>query len=341
MTKISEPEAKVEQYLERGQTAEAFEMLYKLAIYNARKKNFAQSEIFRDRLYEVDSSAVSRIIDVNEIIEAEKSKAITPDYRRLWSRLFAGLSPGEANALFLSLRKITIESETEILKQGQPNDSLYFIEDGHLKLIYRDRDKELLIQKMGGGDILGEDTFFSVNVCTFTAKTLTRVHLGILDQKTFQALKKKHDGFEFSLKKYCGSGRSVLSQLRQKGIDRRSFKRINLNTKVSFQLLDSNGAEAMQRSVTAELWDISKGGLSFYFQSKNREAVRNLIGRNVGVRFGLQVEGKSKTIALAGVVHGVQSHPLDEYSVHLQFNRRLSNTAIDTIEQIADRTPGR
>lgn len=341
MTKISEPEARVEQYLENGQTDEAFELLYKLAIYNARKKDFAQSEIFRDRLYEVDSSAVSRIIDVNEIIEAEKNKAITPDYRRLWSRLFDGLSPGEANALFLSLRKKTVESETEILRQGQPNDNLYFIEQGHLKLIYRDREKELLIQKMGGGDILGEDTFFSLNVCTFSAKTLTRVHLGVIDQKTFQALKNKHDNLEFNLKKSCGSGRSVLNQLRQKGIDRRSFKRINLNTKVSFQLLDSNGAEAMRRSVTAELWDISKGGLSFYFQSKNREAARNLIGRNVGVRFGLQVEGKSRIIALAGVVQGVQSHPLDEYSVHLQFNRRLSDTAIHAIEQIANRAQRR
>ena len=336
MTKISEPETKVEHYLANGQTDEAFELLYKLAIYSARKKDFVQSEIFRDRLYEVDSTAVSRIIDVNEIIEAEKNKAITPDHRQLWSRFFDGLSPAEANALFLALRKKTIESETEILKQGQANDDLYFIEQGHVNLIYRDKEKELLIQKMGSGDIFGEDTFFSVNVCTFTVKTLTRVHLGIIDRATFQRLKNAHDGLESNLRKICGSGRSISNRLRQKGIDRRSFKRVNLHTKLSFQLLSSNTAEAMRRSVTAELWDISKGGLSFYFQSKNREAVRNLIGRNVGVRFGLRVDGKSRAIALAGIVHGVQSHPLDEYSVHLQFNRRLSDAAIQAIEKVAD-----
>ena len=93
----------------------------------------------------------------------------------------------------------------------------------------------------------------------------------------------------------------------------------------------------MQRSIKAELWDISKGGLSFYFQSKNQEAVRNLIGRNIGVRFELPVDGKPKMVALAGVVHGVQSHPLDEYSVHLQFNRRLSDSAVKSIEQISGR----
>jgi CRP-like cAMP-binding protein len=335
---IADPEAMVDRYLKAGQTNKAFELLYKLAIVSAKKKNFVQSESFRDRLYEVDSFALSRIVEVNEIIDAEKSRAITPDDRKLWSRFFEGLKPDEANAIFLALRKEVIESETLVIEQGQPNDRLFFITQGQLKLIYRDQDKELLIEKLGSGDIFGEDTFFSVNVCTASVKTLTQVHISFMDRNIFDRLKAAHNTLAYNLKKVCGSGRSVFHRLRQKGIDRRSFKRINFNTKVSFQLLASDAGKAMQRSVKAELWDISKGGLSFYFQSKNREAVRNLIGRNIGVRFDLQIDGKSKTVALAGVVHGVQSHPLDEYSVHLQFNRRLSDAAVQTIESIAEKS---
>ena len=334
---IPDPEAMVEHYLKVGQTDKAFELLYRLATLSAKKKNFIQSELYRDRLYEVDSLALSRIVEVNEIIEAEKSRAITPDDRKLWSRFFEGLEPNEASAMFLALKKEVYESETRIIEQGQPNDRLFFITQGQLKMIYSDKDKELLIEKLGTGDIFGEDTFFSVNVCTASVKTLTQVHISFMDRIIFEKLRAAHSTFSSNLKKVCGSGRSVFNRLRQKGIDRRSFKRINLNTKVSFQLLTSDAGKAMQRSVTAELWDISKGGLSFYFQSKNREAVRSLIGRNVGVRFDLEIDGKTKTVALAGIVQGVQSHPLDEYSVHLQLNRRLSDASVRTIERIAEK----
>ena len=330
-----DPDAMVDQYLKAGRSDKAFELLYKLAILSAKKKNFVQSESFRDRLYEVDSFALSRIVEVNEVIEAEKSKAISTDDRRLWSRFFEGLTPIESSAFFLNLRKAGIESERLILKQGQPNDKLFFIDQGQLKLLYSDQDKEFLIEKLGSGDIFGDDTFFSVNVCTVSVKTMTQAHIRFMDRTIFEKLKAAHNTMESNLKKVCGSSRSVFNRLRQKGIDRRSFKRINLNTKVSFQLLASETSQAMQRSVKAELWDISKGGLSFYFQSKNREAVRNLIGRNIGVRFDLALDGKFKPIALSGVVHGVQSHPLDEYSVHLQFNRKLSDAAVKTIERIA------
>lgn len=331
-----DPEAMVEKYLSDGRNDKAFELLYKMAVLSAKKKDFVNSESFRDRLYEVDSFALTRIVEVNEIIEAEKSKAITPDDRKLWSRFFEGLKPNEANAMFLALSSKAYESETLIVEQGKPNDKLFFVAQGQLKMIYSDQDKELLIEKLGSGDIFGEDTFFSVNVCTVSVKTLTQVHMRFLDRAVFENLKADNSTLASDLKKICGSGRSIYNRLRQKGIDRRSFRRINFNTKVSFQLLASDKSKAMQRSVKAELWDISKGGLSFYFQSKNREAVRSLIGRNVGVRFELPVEGKVKTVALAGVVHGVQSHPLDEYSVHLQFNRRLSDSAVQTIERIAE-----
>jgi hypothetical protein len=332
-TEIGSPEARVEHYLTSGETDKAFELLYKLAVLSAKKKNFAASETFRDRLYEVDSMALSKIVEVNEIIEAEKDKAVTTDDRNLWTPLFEGLSANQANDLFLSLKNKTFESETLILEQGRTNDRLFLLDQGQVSMFYSDNEKEFLIARLGSGDIFGEDTFFSVNVCTASVKTLARTHLKYIDKAAFEKLKAVHQSIESKLKKVCLSGRSIFNRLRQKGIDRRSYKRINLNTKISFQILASN---ASPRSVKAELWDISKGGLSFYFQSKNPRAVQSLIGQNIGVRFDLNFKGKAKTVALSGVVHGVQSHPLDEYSVHLKFNRQLSDTTIKAIELISN-----
>ena len=227
MKEQNDPEAMVEQFLEAGETDKAFELLYKLAILSAKKKNFVKSEAFRDRLYEVDSFALSRIVQVNEIIEDEKSRAITTDERRLWSRFFEGLTPTEANAFFLNLDKKEYDSETLILKQGQPNDKLFFVNRGQLKLIYSDQEKELLIEKLGSGDIFGDDTFFSVNVCTVSVKTLTPVHLGIMDRIVFEKLKTAHNTLQSNLKKVCGSGRSLFNRLRQKGIDRRICAKVS------------------------------------------------------------------------------------------------------------------
>lgn len=330
---IREPEARVEQYLASGQNDKAFALLYKLAVTSAKKKDFTASESYRDRLYEIDSMALSKIVVVNEIIEAEKEKAVTADDRRLWAPFFEGLSAIQANDFFLCLKKEIIESDTLILEQGRTNDRLFLVDQGQVSMFYSDQEKEFLIARLSSGDIFGEDTFFSVNVCTASVKALARTYLRYIDKTAFEKLKATHESLESKLKKLCLTGRSIYNRLRQKGIDRRSFKRINFTTKISFQLLSGSAA---QRSVKAELWDISKGGLSFYFQSKNPRAVQSLIGQTIGVRFDLKLKGKSKTVALSGVVHGVQSHPLDEYSVHLKFNRQLTDTTIKAIEWISN-----
>jgi hypothetical protein len=198
-----------------------------------------------------------------------------------------------------------------------------------------DKEKELLLRKLVSGDIFGEDTFFSVNVCTATVKTLTPVHLSYINYEDLERLGVKYESLKSNLEKICTAGKSLTDIIRQKGIDRRSFKRYNLHCKVKFQLLETDNPKALNRSITAELWDISKGGLSFYFQSKNRKAVRNLIGRPLGVKFDLNIDGKIKTIATTGIVQGVDSHPLDEYSIHLQLNRPFSDDAIQTISRLA------
>jgi hypothetical protein len=61
------PEKIIEAYLKAGQTGKAFELVYKLAAFSAKKKNFIKAEAFRDRLYEIDSFALSRIIEVNKV----------------------------------------------------------------------------------------------------------------------------------------------------------------------------------------------------------------------------------------------------------------------------------
>ena len=193
ITETRDPEAMVERYLNSGQTGKAFELLYDLAVTCAKKKDFISSESFRDRLYEIDSMALSKIVQVNEIIDAEKEKAVTDDDRNLWSPLLEGLSANQANDFLLSLKKEVVESETQILEQGRTNDMLFLVDQGQVSLYYSDQEKEFLIARMGSGDIFGEDTFFSVNVCTASVKASARTYLRSIDKKSFEKLKAVHE----------------------------------------------------------------------------------------------------------------------------------------------------
>jgi CRP-like cAMP-binding protein len=325
----------INQYIDNDENEKAIDLLYKLAIQSARNKDFVNAAAYRDRLYEIDSMALSRILEVNEVIEGEKSRALTPDIRRMWGPFFKGLTSEEVSDFFFALQEQHFESEQTILEQGQVNDRLYLIHQGNLKVVYQDQGKEMLIQRLGSGDIFGHDTFFSVNVCTATVKSLSAGKLSYLDRKTLENLTSALEFLESNLKKVCFSGSSMFDLLRKRGIDRRSYRRINLQTKVTVQLLSADPNAMMRRPLTAELWDISKTGLSFYFQSKNRDAVRHLLGRSLGVSFSLLVGGKYKDISVTGVVQGVDSHPLEEYSVHLRLNRNFSDRAIQTIQSIA------
>jgi len=325
----------INKYIENDEKEKAVDLLYKLALQSAKNKDFVNAEAYRDRLYEVDSMALARILEVNEVIEAEKQRALTPDIRRMWGPFFRGLTSEEAGSFFFALKEKTIDSDQIVLQQGEHNDRLYLVHKGNLKVVYRDKEKEVLIQRIGSGDIFGQDTFFSVNVCTATVKTLSPVRISYLERKTLEKLTSAMEFLESNLEKVCSSGATMFDRMRMRGIDRRSYRRINLQTKVTAQLISSDTKAAMHRPLTAELWDISKIGLSFYFKSKNRDAVRRLVGRTLGVSFTLLISGKPRDVTVTGVVQGVDSHPMEEYSVHLRLNRNFSDRSIQLIQSAA------
>ncbi|MBT8341606.1 MAG: cyclic nucleotide-binding domain-containing protein [Desulfatitalea sp.] len=326
----------IQSLIRRGRTDEAIELLAKSAINAARQNNFEMAESCRDQMYELDSMALAAIVSVNEIIEIEKSKALTPDRRRLWACFLKGLDLEEANAFFFSLKEFKAEPEQTILRQGETNDRLYLVNSGQLRIIHDNEDKQILIQTIGAGDIFGEDTFFSINVCIASVITNSAARISYLERDRLEGMKIQYSHLENHLMKICGTGQKLFSWVKNKGIDRRTYRRINFPTKISFQILSADKKALMQRAVTAELWDLSKTGLSFYFQSKNRQAVQRLMGKTIGVRFSVGEGEQSKVLALTGTVQGVQNHPLDEYSVHLKLRRNFSDDAMRTLRRLSD-----
>lgn len=328
-------DALIDQLVEEGETQEAVKLLTQMAVDSARNQDFSKADALRDRLYEIDSMALSAIVSVNEVIEAEKSKFLENNRGGLWQRFFDELPKEEGNAFLFALGEMQLPADHVLLSQGTANDRLYFVSQGRLKVYHDGENKKVMIRQLGPGHIVGEDTFFSVNVCTLSVAALSQARLAYLTQERFDILTRQFPFFSEHLQKICLSGNKTFDLLRQKGIDRRKYKRVNYQTKLWFQVLSEGNQETMQKPIAGELWDISKTGLSYYFQFKNKRAVRNLLGKTLGLRFNLTVNGRLKEVSLTGVVHGVQNHPLDEYSVHIQLNRKFSDESMNTIHRIA------
>jgi CRP-like cAMP-binding protein len=332
---LEQGKALIHQYIDANETDRAVTMLCRLAVACAKKAKFPQAEAYRDLLYEVDCTALVAIMKVNEYIENEKRKRKRPNVRRLWPLFTKNLPAEETDDFLLALQALEMGDDTRVLEQGRPNDCLYLINHGRLKVVFENKDREVLIRHLTRGQFFGEDTFFSVNVCTASVVTMSPVYLSYLDHRHLVGLQKKHPDFEHRLQELCSSGNRTYDYLRKLNFDRRATRRIHLRSKILVQLLTAETQRPMQCTEAAELWDVSQNGLCFYMTSKSREAVQRLIGRTLGVRIKLDVENMPKLAAVTGEVQGVQQHPMDQYSVHMKLNPPFSDAAMETIKKIA------
>jgi hypothetical protein len=149
MGDLSEHEKLIEQYLGEDNTEAAVQLISELIIKSAEEKNFKQAEALRDRLFEVDSMALKEIVKTGEIIETEKSKAIDKGHLDTWSGLYASLVAEETNALFYGMQPEEIPANHMLFKQGDICSRLYFIDEGRLKMFYRQEDKAILLKTLG------------------------------------------------------------------------------------------------------------------------------------------------------------------------------------------------
>jgi CRP-like cAMP-binding protein len=328
--------ALVDQYVDGNRTDDAVKLLCKTAISLAKNQRFDEAETCRDRLYEINGRALSAIIRVNEIIEDEKSRSIAPELRHIWAPIFDRLTIEEANALHLALKPVHLDPDQTVIEQGQANDRLFLINSGQLKMCCRIDDDDLLIKSMGIGTIFGQETFFSINVCTHSVSTLSCVELSCLEKKRLVALQTKFPHLYSNLETIIRDlDRTASDTLCLKGIERRHYKRHRLSTRIKAHLLTPSADKITGKPINGEMLDISKTGLSFHYKSKNEESVQRLLGRAICVRFHLKGGGHSKPLVLKGIVRGVHNHPMDTYSVHLKLNPGFSDAAIKTISKIA------
>lgn len=310
------------QLVENGNKEDAKQALFDLIVAAARKKDFSNAERLRERMYEIDPMAIIEIVRSGEIIEQEKGNAIGKDDRAIWDELSNMLSSGEFQTMYHELNELTFGPDEIIVSQGDKSDSLYFVNRGSVLVSHRVKDKDLLIATLERGEIIGEN-FFKPSFWTVSLSSQTQTELYELKQETIEKWHGQYPDLKTKLEAYYENKSTVSEMIKQKGIDRRQFKRFVLSGKVQIKPLNRDG-EAFGRGFRSQLVDVSAGGLSFLIRITKSEDAKLLLGK--ALQITVPVGDGKKGLRQKGISTGIQLHDAfdNDYSVHVQFNSPLS-----------------
>lgn len=325
---MSEPcdssEALVDKYVAENNTQAAVAVLFELIVKYAREKDFPKAEALRNRLFDVDALALSEIVKSGEIIEEEKRGGISSNHLSTWAGLYSKLTQEETNALYYAFKKERHDPDTAVFRQGAHVPRLFFINTGQAKLTCMSNNREVLIRKVGPGDIVGDESFFSNSLCTQTLTALSSLDVQYLDKEVLKTWQESLPALEEKLHEYCLAKAKAAEKLAAP--NRRVHQRFRISGSVSFQLLNSQGAP-MGNAFGGDLSDISQSGLSFHLKITVRDNARMLLGRILGMKLTIP----AGEVVLTGIVVAVLSHPFEDYSVHVRFHKLLPEQSLTTL----------
>jgi CRP-like cAMP-binding protein len=327
----SSQEQAVRTLLAEGNKTAAAEQLLELIERTARLRNFVQAEKLREWLVEIDSAALSLIVQAAEIIDREKIASIDKSHLEIWSELYDVLTTDEFSAVYHALKHKKYENEEVIVGQGTLQGSLFFINSGKVKLYFDDQGSEVIINTMGRGQIFGEGVFFEASSWTISVAAIGTADISILKLDALQEWAESFPGLEEKLHTFCKRFEKIEDFIKRSSNDRRTYKRYRIAGRVATTLLD-NRSRGIGTGFMAELFDISEGGISFLTQIPPNENARLLLGRKIQLKVPLRVESGEGLVLVGDVLAAKDNHgAANEYSLHMKFDNLLDQKQLHDI----------
>lgn len=327
-------EQAIDALVAAGDTAGAVKGLFDLIVDHARRKNFARAEALRDKLMAIDDMALTEIVKSAEIIEEEKSAGLGGGMAELWQPLYDILTSEEINALFYAMDTVEFPTDAAILRQGQINDRLFFINQGKVKSLYRSDDTESVLKTYEKGDVVGVDSFFNIKVNTASLVAATPVTAMVLNRSKLAAWRDSHPGLEPKLVDHFLKQITEQELLKQAGVNRRRHPRIKLKGKLLAQILDARNTP-LGKPFKGDLADLSVGGLSFFIKTSKKDTARMLLGRPLKLTFMLPGDESPLKVSRIGTVLSVNYLLQADYSLHIRFTAPLGEAEQASLNALA------
>jgi CRP-like cAMP-binding protein len=320
----------IDRLVAAGRTDEAVKQLYDRIVKLARSKRFAEAEKLRDRLMDVDPMALTEIVNSGDLIEAEKKQGIDPDHIAQWAALYDPLSAEETNTLFYSLKQGRIDADEVLFEQAQLAGRLFFIDAGELKRVYRQNEREVLLDQLEAGSVCGADSFFSTALETTSVISLAPVSYHYLEQSALDRWVADCPALITKLKHFCQQQTDPHELIVSKGEERRQLARVSLGGTADIQLISAKNQPVGKR-FRAQLSDISAGGLAMVIKSAREKSARLLLGRRLRIRFTLNLGETPDPIDQMGKVVAVQFQWHNDYGLHVAFEGRLDDSLMSRL----------
>jgi CRP-like cAMP-binding protein len=289
---------------------------------------FAEADAVREQLLRSYPGAINLIVSTGEYIEEEKTKRLDPEHLALWQDLYDELSEEETNTLFYRLKQDRIPAGKVIFFQGKPNNRLFFVEGGEVTLFYRTAAKNVALGTVGRGSIIGEDTFFGISFCTFSAVTRSDITLRHLSRSDSADWPENQPGLVDKLRDWCHRVGRAEAAVRQKNLERRSHPRFPLTAVATAVILDGEG-KATTSYFKGAVVDLSRSGICFSMKCTKKETARALLGRQVQVsltleeREGLLLQVRGTIVKLSFLLHS-------DYHVHVKLAATIEQELFKT-----------
>lgn len=312
-------EENVKDLIRQEQNERAVEALYDLVIAYAKAKDFGKANAWREKMIELGPMALTQIVNSAEVIDAEMAEGMDDTHKKTWKNLYEFLSREEGNALYFNLRQLELAPGKIIIQQGSLNHKLFLIDQGQLKIIHGQGDKEFYLKELQTGETVGQDTFFPISICTTTVMTVSAVKLRSLDRSDMQKIEQDFTGFEQKLLDYCSGAEEISAEeiLKDKEMERRQLERFKIPGKTTTQIIDKKGG-AMGKPFNGVLDDVSVGGACFIIKCSQRETARMLLGRTATLAIEFK---KDQRATFSGNIVGVEFHLFSDYALHFRFSK--------------------
>jgi len=334
MENLIEKEELIQNCLEQGNKEAAIKLLFELVVDCAKQKNFEAAEAMRSRIFDIDAMALSEIIRSGEIIEEEKSRTIDRGHREIWAKLYDSLSAEEANALYFACKKATYPTEGKIFQQDEWKSRLYFVNSGRARVVYFLDGKELFLRAVERGELAGEDTFFSLSMCTTTMIAQYRTEVSYLDSDILKVWRTTFPMLESKLQGFASSVEKIADLLKARKMDRRRLRRVNPGWKAT-ALLMSTSEQPVGKPFKVDLCDISRGGTCFFVKITKKETASLLLGKRLCISYLHPLMDPSYTVRQSGTIVAVHFHPFEDCAVNVKFDTLLPEAPIEQLAKLS------
>ena len=327
---LAKIEEKLRKLVGKGDMKGVGQLVHEHALVAAQNKNFFLAEKLRDRLLELNPMALNEAVLLGRAIEDEKVSAHSTHHLGVWRDLYAEMTTKAFNELYSVLRQEVYQKGDTIVRTGETDDVLYFLNDGYVSINCLCGANVNFLKRVGPGSILGGEQFFSASVWTVTLKALSSVHFQVLDHAKFLKVAEEFLEIEEELLQYCQKYSGVPDLLRMSGDDRREYPRYRLSLFTQNLLLDPYGNKG-KRSFRGELLDISRNGLAFIIKISSRNNAKLLLGRQILTT--LQQNTGEVLSECSGVVVGVRYHDMiaKDSTVHIKLSQKIEDAAFTKI----------